>query len=546
MKSIENKRLDILWTLAADEYVNELVQESKVAQTDAVIDPSIERKILRMIRKDHRCTQRRKLWNVIRPMLVACLIIATLALAACMAHPTIRKTVKQVLREWTNTSVQSVTTTTTELSYNSGPIRPEYINENAGKVHPITNPDAGEIPNVSYGNTSQLVYGNKVYYSDNSHHIWYSVDLANMISYDPQGVRTPSKVQSLCMEQGCQHKMYPHNNGILCPLYFSTHRIESINVDYHPIYCIDYTESKEDAPVFYILTNEPEYKVVDGEVVKNRATDPAIYRYDTADGTREIIAEDLPVSADGLTICGDYIYYQSYRKLTVIHKDGTEIRSQSDIQYILAYENGVLYLCDRFGNVYTANPDLSNLQEVFTVDTSALTEKEVYRLLESPTVPFGYQVEDGYLYFVNDCEIIWQSEKYEDNYDYVTSIYRVPLNDLSAEPELILDKQCWSGHFYGIAGGKLYYIPPINYWGDSQTSFTASYCLAYVDLTTKETKVMEEFAFDMPHYGIDPRYTHCLNSEFLIGASRNYGSSSYFVLYHFDTGDLMFISRYEH
>ena len=331
MKSIENKRLDILWTLAADEYVNELVQESKVAQTDAVIDPSIERKILRMIRKDHRSTQHRKLWNVLRPMLVACLIIASLAMAACMAHPTVRKAVKQVLREWTNTSVQSVTTTTTELSYNSGPIRPEYINENAGKVHPITNPDAGEIPNVSYGNTTQLVYGNKVYYSDNSHHIWYSVDLANMISYDPKGVRTPSNVQSLCMEQGCQHKTYPQNNEILCPLYLSNHRIGSITCGIHPVYCIDYTESKENAPVFYIMANESEYKVEDGQVVKNSAKDIAIYRYDTADGTREIIAEDLPTSAKELTICGDYIYYQSYRKLTVINKDGTEVGSRTGI-----------------------------------------------------------------------------------------------------------------------------------------------------------------------------------------------------------------------
>ena len=137
-----------------------------------------------------------------------------------------------------------------------------------------------------------------------------------------------------------------------------------------------------------------------------------------------------------------------------INKKGEQVGNCDSVKYILGYENGKLYLTDVMGKVYTANKDLSNVKEVFTVDTSALTEEQIVHMIEMPNTPFGYRIVDGYLYYVNDYEIILK----EYDFDYVTSIYRVALNDLSAEPELILDKQCWLGQFYGVAGNKLYYI----------------------------------------------------------------------------------------
>ena len=441
--------------------------------------------------------------------------------------------------------------TTPSPSDPSTPNTPEYTNPNAGKAHPITNADANKVPNVSYGNDSLLVYGNKVYYRYNAtsmtagnSKLWYCVDFSNLYSYDPQKNQynqyTAARTMPLCMSPFCRHTEYQSNNGYVCPLYFDNHRLESVTNN-RPIYCIDYTESNGAAPVFYILAAEPEYKIVGEQVIKNTADDYAIYRYDTAVGKREIIAEKLPTSAKSLTICGEYIYYYSIQGLTAINKKGEQVGNSESVKYILGYENGKLYLSDVMGKVYTANKNLSNLKQVFTVDTSALTEVQIVDLIKIPNTPFGYRIVDGYLYYVNDYEKIYQSEKYEYIYVYVTSIYRVPLNDLSAEPELILDKQCYSGKFYGVTGNKLYYIPAYNI--GAETYFINGYNLGCVNLTTKEVTVMEEAAFSMPHYSAVPEQTAILTSNFLIGLSPTYGLGYYLVLYDFETvGELMFIS----
>ena len=410
------------------------------------------------------------------------------------------------------------------------------------KLHPLTNADAGKVPSVSYGNSSHLIYGNKVYFSYqdgmNSINSWYYVDLSQLYSYDPLLDKLTQHVPQsmpLCMNPFCQHKTYQFNDGYVCPLYLDTHGENSVHYS-HPIYCIDYTESKGAAPVFYILAAEPEYRIVGEQIVESVANDYAIYRYDSAVGKREIIAEDLPTSATSLTICGEYIYYYCDQGLVAINKKGEQVGSSDTVKEILGYENGKLYLSDVMGKVYTANKNLSNVKEVFTVDTSALTEEQIVDLIEDPNTPFGYRIVDGYLYYVNDYEKIYQSEKYEYNYVYVTSIYRVPLNNLSGEPELLLDRQCYLGQFYGAAGGKLYYIPAYNIKEDPY--YLNGTALANVDLTTKEVTVMEENGFDVPWYK-----QSTLFSTFLIGASTQYSISySFLTLYHFETGDIMYIS----
>lgn len=106
MNDIANSRLDLIWTLAADEYVKELIRESRIPQANVTIDEFTENKILRMIRRDHRRTQTRKTWKVFRTLLVACLILATLALAACMTLPTVREAIWQVVLDWGDESVK--------------------------------------------------------------------------------------------------------------------------------------------------------------------------------------------------------------------------------------------------------------------------------------------------------------------------------------------------------------------------------------------------------------------------------------------------------
>lgn len=106
MNDIANSKLDLIWMFAADEYVKDLIRESRVPHPDAVMDEATEARILRMIRKDHHRQKRRQAWKIVRIALVACLILATLALAACVAIPTIREAIWKVVLEWDDESVK--------------------------------------------------------------------------------------------------------------------------------------------------------------------------------------------------------------------------------------------------------------------------------------------------------------------------------------------------------------------------------------------------------------------------------------------------------
>ena len=60
----------------------------------------------------------------------------------------------------------------------------------------------------------------------------------------------------------------------------------------------------------------------------------------------------------------------------------------------------------------------------------------------------------------------------------------------------------------------------------------------YYDKNMKEITVMEENGFDVPWYK-----QSTLFSTFLIGASTQYSISySFLTLYHFETGDIMYIA----
>ena len=106
MNDITNSKLDLIWTIAAEEYVQDLVRESRIPREDAVMDEWTRAKILRMIRKEHNRTKRRPIWKALRIALVACLVLATLALAACIALPTVREAIWKVVLEWGDESVK--------------------------------------------------------------------------------------------------------------------------------------------------------------------------------------------------------------------------------------------------------------------------------------------------------------------------------------------------------------------------------------------------------------------------------------------------------
>ena len=416
-------------------------------------------------------------------------------------------------------------------------------------LHPLTNPDADVIPSVSYGNKQLLLYGNKVYavmHYEYSTSLLCSVNLSEMVNYDPQAKRDEQFVPPftpVCFDPFCQHFPYDFNDDIICPIYFDLHKSgQSDAAVFDPIFCIDYSESKGESPVFYICAAEPEYRVVGGQVIFQSVADLAIYRYDPATGERKIVAEDLSSSIYQMDICGNYIIYGDDSGLTAMDKSGNvvgTIPKMGEDFSILDRIDGVLYIADSMGTVYTANEDLSRLQTVYIYDYSDMDESMVLNCLLRGYRPVGMTIANGYLYYCDDHTEIEQYKTYS------SSIYRIPLRDFSADPELVVDDICYASSLLGIADGVLYFTPTYRRPGtEGKNYWHQAYSLASVDLSTLKVTIMEEAAFDMPGYVSIKDQRLILTSEFIVGPTECYNAyPSLYILYHFASGDIMYIDQ---
>lgn len=106
MNKISNEKLDLLWAMASDEFVKDILNEAAPTESDVKPDDHTRNRILRQIRKNHRKTKLRIGWKVLRIAMVACLAAAALALVACMAFPTVREAIWKVVLEWGDESVK--------------------------------------------------------------------------------------------------------------------------------------------------------------------------------------------------------------------------------------------------------------------------------------------------------------------------------------------------------------------------------------------------------------------------------------------------------
>ena len=470
-------------------------------------------------------------------------LLTVSALVACMKIP------DNDWRAEVTSVMEQISNTTSPISGNS----PSTSKPNTERLHPITNPDAQEIPSVSYGNTRALVYGDKVYLTVQtlwSRHILSSVNLSDLISYDPDEDQYNCLVPRstpLCFDPFCQHRVYEENNEIVCPLFFDLRKSgPNAASSYRPIFCIDYSESKGESPVFYICAPEPEYRVVGQQVILKAVSDLAIYRYDPASGERKIITEDLSASIYMMVICGDYIIFGDEGGLTAINKSGEAIwtmAQEADTFRVLDYADGVLYYVNSLGKLYSADIHSGGTTCIYTYDYSGLDEIAVKRMLTRAASPAGMTIDSGYLYYCDDCVEVEGAIEGEER--YTSSIYRIPLSDLSAEPELIVAGQCFESAIFGIRKGVLYFTPTYRRDMGNDKIWVNGRGLASVNLSDQKVTVLEQNAVDMPDITGAYRNSITLNSGFLMGhTSRFGGADSYMTIYHFETGDILYLSMY--
>lgn len=118
-------QLDAILTLATAKYAQKLTDEFLNAKPDFVMSAETEQRIKQMFRKNKHHINRKNAWKVIRYIMVACLIAATVAFTACMAIPRIRQAIWKAIVEWHDEYVtvkfipndnEADSTTTAELS----------------------------------------------------------------------------------------------------------------------------------------------------------------------------------------------------------------------------------------------------------------------------------------------------------------------------------------------------------------------------------------------------------------------------------------------
>ena len=477
---------------------------------------------------------------------LATLMLTTATLTACSkaSEGDWHDEVSSVMDEVQSNAI----TVTTKLPNNSQlPNTSETPAQPTNRIpYPLENPDAGLIPSISYGR-NYILYKDYVYFpagylGESSDVLSYS-KLTDLVLADQSGIEeqpVPQRIP-LCTDPFCNHRAYSRNNGIYCPLYFGVERGDANggNLNYsQSFYCLDYAESGGNLPVFYICAAEPEYTVIGEQVIETESKDAAIYRYDSATGKRTMLVDNLSDTIYFFAVSGDYIYYGSPEGLTVLNKSGKQlgrIESSVRLYHILSVEKDTLYLCDDLGNLYTTDRLLKDQNQVFCYDfdTSNVTADYLANVCLGDfhyVPPYGYTISDGYLYFCADFV-----KEYEDQYKtiYSTSIYRLPLTDLTDNPEFVVNKVSLTA-ILGGDGGLVYYIP-YNEQVDSPNMNLNS-----INVDTKEIKTVISNGFDTVLSNLHWETIPVITQRFIIGRSTKYTQGAILIV-DLQTGDIMYM-----
>ncbi|MBQ8310930.1 MAG: DUF4367 domain-containing protein [Clostridia bacterium] len=98
MNNIEFNNFELLLMAASERNALEDVEEFLAMDTDSIeLSPETDVKIRRQIRKSYK---QKNVWKPVKIILVACLVIMSVAFTACMSVPQIREAIKNVIVQW--------------------------------------------------------------------------------------------------------------------------------------------------------------------------------------------------------------------------------------------------------------------------------------------------------------------------------------------------------------------------------------------------------------------------------------------------------------
>ncbi len=331
------------------------------------------------------------------------------------------------------------------------------------------------------GNYCITGWGNKLYY--------YPVD----------ETVNENEYTVLCFKPGCTH---PDNSS--CPAYTGNYiaSIDSTVLDFH---------EGGKAPVLYYTTYN----------FKTRCT--SVRRYNLWNGEQSTVLDDFKNTVSSILTYGDWLYLKTdQNKLYRLSKscgeliELTEFSPDADQPYandfdLLGVTNDRLYIWADIFKLYSVALDFSDMRLEFD-----MTGRNPDYGAKQDANPYFY-IKNGYLYYMDDMEAV-SLENLELNfiiYEIKCNLYRLPIDRLSEEPELILEGIAHGGSYHRYAENYLYYEPL-----DFKYSNIA---FDYRDISNGELRILDLNTLDDKSILRDTNLTICITDS--------YGTSIHFSGY---------------
>lgn len=280
--------------------------------------------------------------------------------------------------------------------------------------------------------------------TDGEYFLYFENDFLYYTTFEAYAQDYSRSGNKLCFVSECTHAEESD-----CPAYVVNHNTSGNNY-VNPTWVFDFHDGSK-APILYLYHVDylnPDYG------------NSFIESYDLASGERETIYVGTSQKIGQvfqMYSYGDWLYLLTkdcrfYR----LAKSGDEAIEQlqgvpykGDMSYndfnLLAVENDRLYYMLESFELYSVKTDLTDMKLEYDFDPEDMEDPD-----DSSKHPYCY-VRDGYLYYMTNM-----SE--EENEMLITcDLYRVPLNDLDAEPTLILSQIAYDGSFHNYAEDYLYF-----------------------------------------------------------------------------------------
>lgn len=304
----------------------------------------------------------------------------------------------------------------------------------------------------------------------------------------------PNDARLLCFDPLCPHWPGQESCTSVINRYMDMETVDESGENYVPPmgWYIDEYESTN-GPVIYLYYRRSGSYTIGFEEQAHRDPVYCIERYEMALGRRTPVIDGIEDTITQACNYGDSIYYlldkgfEVGKEIYCIDKSGKERakleldKMTESVRIVDVVDDMFYYMVDE-QYIYRATLDLTESEMV--LDLSTLKGKD-----DSVGVAQGSY--NGYFYYSADVEKVTAMFRGSEYSTEKANLYRIPMNDLTKEPELIVEGMNFGYDEYLFAEKTFYYTPCFFNSGGIQPSNSDGKLMA-LDLTTGESKTIVE------------------------------------------------------